>query len=519
MPSPTPLPRGGTARLVAPYALSFDTFDSARAGEASTVEVLGRTHSRLLQWADFDKGTVEGDLAKTWEQPDAERWVLRLDERARWQDRAPVAGRAVTEADVVAHQQRVLSLPRTPKQPTAQRAQDWARIRKVSSPERGVVAIETDGPEPLLPVTLAGRFALMQAPEAVEAFAASWQEQRPEQVVGSGPFTFDGMDERGDYVFRAHQGAHRPALLDALSLSQSGETANFQGRRLDEFLTRDRRDAASVRTAAPGATELIRFEDSPVITSLSIEAPPWNNPELRRALSGALNRGWLIGALFGGRAAPSGPVPPACPAFAPADAELESIAGYRVDQDADGREARARWQAAGGPGLGAITVDFPSIFDPLYSASSIITARLNAVLGTQFTPAVETYTTISAKAMSGSYGNGHAAFWFGWGPPIAEPDPTRALLETYARAGGEMQRLAGQLAAEFAMQRRQRLAGELALAALRAGGAGTIEWALQRSELFRWSYLHASPPTPFWGQHRDRLSYLEARDANFGQRP
>ncbi len=172
------------------------------------------------------------------------------------------------------------------------------------------------------------------------------------------------------------------------------------------------------------------------MSSLDAGAPPWNIPTITSALSGALNRFRLANELFGGRAVPAGPVPPAHPAFALTEGVLALYPGYARDPAEDAREARQRWEAAAGPSLGTITIDFPSVFDPLYSASSVVTGILNEVLGDQFRPAVETYTTISRRVLDGYYGNGRAAFWFGWGPPLPSPDPRRAFIERYQALPG-----------------------------------------------------------------------------------
>ncbi|MCZ7576610.1 MAG: hypothetical protein M5U18_06005 [Dehalococcoidia bacterium] len=116
---------------------------------------------------------------------------------------------------------------------------------------------------------------------------------------------------------------------------------------------------------------------------------------------------------------------PVHPAFALTEGVLALYPGYARDPAEDARAARQRWEAAAGPSLGTITIDFPSVFDPLYSASSVVTGILNEVLGDQFRPAVETYTTISRRVLDGYYGNGRAAFWFGWGPPFLPRPPPR----------------------------------------------------------------------------------------------
>src|SRR5215213_3968734 len=53
-PTATPIvPRGGRQVIVSPSAFSIDTFDAQLTGESSAVEILGRTHSRLVQWTDL----------------------------------------------------------------------------------------------------------------------------------------------------------------------------------------------------------------------------------------------------------------------------------------------------------------------------------------------------------------------------------------------------------------------------------------------------------------------------------
>jgi len=510
-------------------SFNFDTFDAQRAGEPTVVEVLGRTLSRLVQWTDFAGAKLAGDLAAMWEQPDEQTLILHLNPAARWQDRPPVNGRPVTATDVVTHLERILSLL-SGSLPLTQRASDYASIATVSSSSAGVVTLATSAPDPFLLGTLAGRFALVQAPEAVSAFEAQWQDAKPEQVIGSGPFLFSGNDG-GTLTFTAFRGGHRAPLLDGLSVGgPSDDPAPFQAKKVDELLTRDRRDADAVhQVLGNGVAELARFEDSPVISTFFVGNPPWNNAALTMALSAALNRKELASRLFGGRAAACGPVSPATPAFALSDTELVAYPGFRNDYAADMRDAKQRWDAAGGPGLGTVTVDFPSIFDPRYSASSVVTGMLNDALGNQFRAAVETYTTISEKASARKYGNGNAAFWFGWGPPLDLPDASRYLLETYAAGSPNGQALGLQaklqssslqpIATEFDLARRAVLAKQVARDVLASGELGLLPWLLQRSELFRWPYFSGSEPAPFWPQHLDDTASLDQKQTSFTGRP
>ncbi len=531
-PSPTPDRRvkGGIARLFSPASFQFDSFDSLRTGEPSVAEVLGRTHSRLITWDDFARGELGGDLAAEWEQPDRQTVAIRLVTGARWQERGPLPSRAVTADDVVQHFRRAAEDARGLKLPLAQRPAELANIRRVTSPAAGQVVFELAEPDPFFLSTLASRFAVVQAPEMVAAYGGSFGKANAEQVAGSGPFSYEGSRSDGSLVFRAFAGGHRPPLLDGLVVvpPHLATSEAFLRRELDEVLLRDRREAPSVRSEAGGAIEARRYEDSPVISTVFTGAPPWSNPELRRALSGALNRGWLVDALFGGRAVVAGPVATLFRDFALDAGALALFPGHGTDAAAAAADARRRWESAGGPALGPVIIDFPSIFDPRYTASSIVVGRLNDVLGGgQFRAAVETYTTIAKKVAALRYGNGTPALWFGWGPPFADPDPSRALVDTYGRGTeaeglgpipGVVANAVARLATEFDADRRRAVCREIATAILREGGAGVFDWVLQWSEVFRWPHLSGLPATPFWGQHLDSESWLDPSVAGFTDR-
>ncbi len=529
-PAPTPAPpparTGGIIRTLAPSSFNFDTFDALHTGEPSVAEVLGRTHSRLVEWSDPAAAKLAGDLAISWEQPDEMTWIFRLNPRARWQDRPPLDGRPVVADDVATHFTRALQEARTGRLPAGQRPADLARIRRVTASGPRVI-IETGNPNPLLLSTLASRFALIQAPEVVSALASGGDGSTPHQVVGSGPFTFDGFDSGHALAFRANLAGHRVPLVDGLLVGEPARAVtDFSARQLDEILTRDRRDAASIRRDLAGEVqELSRFEDSPVISSLFVGSPPWDNANL----SGALNRARLAADLFAGRAIASGPVAPVHPLVALDETTLAGYPGYRLDADVDARDARAAWQAGGGPALGTITMDFPNVFDPLYSASSVVVATLSEVLGPQFRAAVDTYPAIAARVESHGYGAGAARLWFGWGPPFLDPDPSAYLLATYG-SGGAAQTSFGfrslrvasvvdRLASEFDQSRRAALAREASLALLDESTGGLVDWLVQRSEVFRWPHLRAAPPTPFWTQSLDANASFDTSSPSFRTRP
>ncbi len=512
----TPARTRGTARITSPNGFSIDTFDAQLSGSSALNEVLGRTHSRLLNW-DLAHGlSLAGDLATRWEMPDEQTIVFHLDPKARWHDRQPVNGRALVGEDVVAHFQRSLAIAAAGKAPLAQRYSDYAAIQSVDSPEAGQVRFQLKQPDELFLGTLAGEYALIQAPEAVAEFGGNWSKLDSDHVIGTGAWTFDWADDGAR--FSAFRGGHREPLLDELLVSEprDGVAGRFIDGSLDEVVVRDRRDSAAVAGSKPPVSPLYglrdiqravalghsfvsqRDEREIVMSSFQVGSPPWNNVMLVNLISAALNRSILARRLFGGRARSARPVPALDGVGQLSGERLKFLGGYAFleGDPLEGQAAsRQRWEAAGGPGLGTITIDFPSIFDPLYSASSIVVDMLNESLGPQFQPAVETYATISKRVLDGYYGSGRAAFWFGWGPPLPGPDGARYIRDNYAPGSP------GQLATGGAGMTGRDQNDVIQL--IEGGFGGIVPWVQQQAEVFRSPLQIAPDQSPFWSQHLD----------------
>ncbi len=516
-PSPTatlpPPPPGGRQVIVAPAGLDLDTFDAQLSGKSSVVEVLGRTHSRLMQWVDPEGvWELQGDLAESWESQDPLTYTFRINPKAKWHQKAPLNGRAVTAADVVGHFRRSIEIAAAGKAPLAQRYHELAVVDSVQSRGAGLVQFKLKQPDEFFLDTLAGEFALIQAPEAVSSFEGEWKKLDSDHVIGSGPWTFDWADD--GVKFKAARGGHREARLDELFVTEPHDNAQrFIDGALDEVIAFDRREAALIRshfmTAPPGGfeprdveraialnqvNEYQRPARELVMSTFNVGAPPWNNPKLIAAISGALNRHELAKRLFGDRARPAQPVPLPGGTVHVSGERLKFVPGYRHLEGAYqvSPELRQMWEAAGGPGLGAIVVDFPSVFDPLYSASSIVIDMLNQALGPQFRPAVETYTTISQRVIDGYYGAGRSAFWFGWGPPMTSPSAQRYLAEMYApdSPGQRASRGGG-------------FPGGDPATIFDSGFFGIVPWVWPSTDVFRRPGSFGSEPSPFWQQHQD----------------
>ncbi|MEX2081769.1 MAG: ABC transporter substrate-binding protein, partial [Dehalococcoidia bacterium] len=402
-------------------------------------------------------------------------------------------------------------------------ARDFAALDTATAQPDGTVSLATRTPDALFLPALASLFAFIQPAEMAEVLESAADPLLVDLVIGSGPFLLESLAQGA--VFVPHPRGHRLAGVERLVMEQphgSGEPARmrFLAREIDHFLARDRRDLQALAAEVPEIERDARFENTPTVSTFFVGPPPWNNLDLGRALSGALNRGDLISRLHGGQAAPSGPVPPAHAAFALSEQELAAYPGYATDADADATAARALWEAAGGPALGPVLFDIPSIYDPLYSASSVVVERLVEVLGpATATAEVHSYPVISERVLGREYGSGQVRTWFGWAPPMTAPDPTRELFDTFrsgqpgwAATGLEDSILDGLLdaaMADFDLESRSGRVRAASRRILELGGAGVLHWLLQTGTLFRQPYLDGPPPTAFSAAHLDSLARLE----------
>ena len=94
--------------------------------------------------------------------------------------------------------------------------------------------------------------------------------------------------------------------------------------------------------------------------------------------------------------------------------------------------------------------------------------------------------------VEGQYGNGRAAFWFGWGAPITSPDARLFAAEMYA-PGSPGQRTVGGAGVSIPD----------GAATASAGFAGFLHWAHPYNEVFRKRSITAPDPSAFWNQHLD----------------
>jgi peptide/nickel transport system substrate-binding protein len=144
-----------------------------------------------------------GLLVKSWETPDAQTWVLHLQQGVHFANMPPVNGREFTSADVVAHYNRLLGtgggytagLPMMATQAAALKGST------ITAPDKYTVQIKFATPAAINVYTLANETGVnqMEAPETVTPTAPLPAD--PKQSIGTGPWVLTDFTAESSATF------------------------------------------------------------------------------------------------------------------------------------------------------------------------------------------------------------------------------------------------------------------------------------------------------------------------------
>ena len=291
--------------------------------------------SRLLAYESQITGKLGPDLAMGMpEQPDPQTITFRLNPNARWHDRDPLNGRAVTAQDIQYSLERQLS-----GDPSFVRKGQWANVDSIQMPDARTVTLKLKAPQAALINAFADVNAFIVAPELVE----KGRDYAPDFQVGSGPFRWVEWSE-GKFASVArnpkwHGGGERPNL-DGVTVFQPKNTAEVEAdlrtKKLDVALV-GRPQADRLKTRVPALQESAIGHSLFFGMRFFLPQFPYNDSRFRAAVSIALDRRDMLQQFFAG----SGEVNPwvswPITRWSLPQAELATMPGYRPG--ASGRAA------------------------------------------------------------------------------------------------------------------------------------------------------------------------------------
>jgi len=536
--TPTAAPKPGGVYRTSSANATYDTFDASRSRFTPFATIIGLTMQRIIQWDNFAKGILGGAFADSWEQPDPLTLRVHLRPNNYWQDKPPVNGRKTTVQDMQFHIERNKAgkLQNGKSDPNFYRMADYQVVDTVTTPDAANMVVTFKKPAPLFVNLLAQSYEGIQAPEAVKAFEAIYNQFKASEIIGTGPYVLTAFNPDGHLTYKKYDRFWGTTYLAGhtevpLFTDQAALQAAFEQKQVDSFSPSTVTQLNDLSSRYKGQlSDSPGYAANPVSGTYYGGAPPWNNANLIGAIFRAYDRRQLIQQFHGGRGAISGNIPPTQQAFGIDDKELSTYPGYLTDRATEVAAAKQMWQAGGGPALGTVTLDVPDIFEGVYQASSVLISMLNQNLGTsQFTAKIENYATISTKVSQRKYGNGNANIWYGWVTDLTDPEPTSYMVSNYETGQTNWKQfgvtvpgldpILQKLDVDLNLAERKDLNKQAERLILKAWGAGQIYSHVQIVDTLNWNYFHPWENAPFSTAHLIVNAWIDPADPSSQGRP
>ena len=345
-PSPAPSPSAGsptttrtataTATNPAPPAVTLryaglvaedGTWDPHKTQAGPVYGQQALVFSRLLSYSDQRAGTIEADLAGEMpEQPDERTLLFRIREGAKWHDRFPTNGRAVTSEDVKFSIER-----QRDGDPSFVHKAAWQNIENVEAMEPHLIRITLATPMATAIPTFAAVNAFIVAPET----SPDGQPINQDLQAGSGPFRWVEW-QSGQFASASRNpswfgGGGRPHL-DGLDLVQPANADEMIGmlrtKRLDAAIV-GRPAADKLRQSIPALVEQTMGTSTFFGMRFFTPQAPYNDPRFRKAVSIALDRQAMIDQFFAGSGSASSWISWPMSHWALPETTLATYAGHR----------------------------------------------------------------------------------------------------------------------------------------------------------------------------------------------
>lgn len=294
---------GGTLRVPAFADVeSLDLYVSA-GGAISAVTSL--VYSRLFRFAPGDgkpaSGQIEGDLVSAFEQPDPLTYIVHLKKNAKFDQRAPTNGRAVTSQDVVRSWARFESKHIFRANLAASKSPD-ASISSITAIDDSTVKIALAFPDGLLLPSLAhNQYFLVNPIEGIDGKFDLGADMR-----GSGPFTLDRYQRSVGFKFKRNpdwfDGPTRPYVDDIdMPIIPDNAQQEVQFRAGNFHATSVRAENIPIFARELTATRIVSASpgsSGPIAGYSWLPNQPWHDERVRRALSMSIDREAYIDVIY-----------------------------------------------------------------------------------------------------------------------------------------------------------------------------------------------------------------------------
>jgi ABC-type transport system substrate-binding protein len=543
--------RGGIFRWFGFDAIALDTFDPHQTQFGPIAGTHSAVFSRVLKYDDIPKGIIETDLAETIpETPDKLTYVVKLRPNVRFHDTEKarksfpqVAGRQLTAEDVKYSVERQIN-KESPKSVLYYRMSQWETLDKIEVLDPLTIKFVTKQPTAPFVHFLADTHAFIIARELVDP--ATDDMNNVDTMIGTGPFVLDrfvGLQSirclRNPDWFakddRVDKGLPDRPILDGIEAiwTPQDDTATevaYKSKQVDrtEYVNQDNVDRIAEQTGAViDSTPSTGWVNSRILINDSENATtPFKDLRLRQAIHIAVDRNRMAQQLYQHVGFPCGPVHPGILRWALPLEELYTKPGYRFareEREKDLADAKAMWEAAGGPSIGTVEVVYPAIPDFVKNYWPQFQRQLKETLGldTKGTIDATGYTQLTQGMLRKSivftfaYDNG----WNDLDDWVYPYFHSRGAKNSFMLADPELDRLLEAQRVEFEYEKRRDLGYEIQRYLLDKVAA-RIDWASYIARSTNWPYRKNGRPNPWFGTTWQRANeWLDRTDPTYEGRP
>jgi peptide/nickel transport system substrate-binding protein len=428
---------GGAARGVFLGGNVFDSVDVHRAFGDPTSWLSNYVLNKVVRYSNPDTGEIEGDLAETWEAPDASTYTFNIRKDVYWQDTPLTGGRQLTAEDIKWHWERQAAGMLADGTVTDFRHQTfYETIANIEVPDDFTITATLNEPNGTFLGRLAAYFSTVPNREATEAFEADHRTLTEDAMPATGAYTLKQWRSDEEIIFIKNPLNFRQGephldgwIYPLLFEDPNARRVAFEQKQIDAFGSPDPSLTKSIIEANPDDMwEVLTGVANTVFMHLNMNRQ-FTDVRHVRALNAAFDRRGMIQTFHQGLGQVSGPVTWLQEGYALEPDELITYDGYRTNRDEDIKVARDLWDAADGASLGDINIQIPDTWlGPWPDTTQVIPAMLNEALGVdQFQSTRTTYN----EEIIPNLANGEFPNWFAWTSQVSSPDPRAELRQTF----------------------------------------------------------------------------------------
>ncbi len=400
-PDPPGTPKsGGTLRFISGYDISV--FDPTKSSAGGTLQVTNPVYNRLLGFVtgakmDPFKLELEPELAKSWERsPDGMTFKFTLTPGVRWQNIAPLNGRAFVAEDVrVAYE----------AYRTGAQASYFTNVDTIKAVDEATLTVTMKRPVADFVVPLAGRYLPIVPRELLDDGSIA------KKAIGTGPMILDSAEASAVLFKRNPDYWATKVLLDGFEIritpDAAARLAAYRAGQVDYAyrITETLTDVKNVLKTNPDVqVQLTPLVSNTFALALNLSLPKYSDERVRQAISLAIDRPTMINILAEGLGK-SLPTTPWDLLFdkEPSGAELGRWWRYAPD------ESKQLLRAAGVDGLKINSTYYA--YGPYNTrASEILTDQLRAV-GIELSDRSVDYTQFNSQWTTGKLAEATTSGW------------------------------------------------------------------------------------------------------------